>query len=89
MSAFMRACANQRTMVISNDDLLTVQNQLTDEQILLAVNGLDLTDYLDLLAGAQRLLDIQGKVRTNVGVQHSLRGSQHQVKTARNARSVV
>ena len=71
--------ANQRTVVISNDDGLAIQDKLANEEIFLFVNGLHLTKDLDLLAGDQRLLNIRWEVRSNARVQDSLWSAQHDV----------
>ncbi len=50
VSSLTRSRANKRAIVIANGDLFSIQNKLANEQILLVMNGLDLTHYLDLLA---------------------------------------
>ena len=85
----MRALANERAVVISNDDVFAIENKMTNEQIFLIVDGLNLANYLDLLADAQLLLDTRSEVRSDARVQHSLGSTEHQVQTGWNARGTV
>jgi hypothetical protein len=71
-------------VVISNDDGLAIEDKLANEQIFLFVNGLHLTEDLDLFAGDQRLLNIGCEIWTNARVQHALRGTQHDVNPGRD-----